>query len=225
MRKGILTGIVTVLFLAGAVGAAMANTINVDFGYKASAIYSGTGAAPDSGTTWNGLDYTGGSNLLDSTGTVTAVGVRTSASEAYSDGGNTLVGDRIYVSGNWTAFDVIITGLNTLATYNLYAYGSNNRFASTYSVDGVSGYSLGDMNDAPFTLNNNYALLSQLGPALNGEIDIRVDRYNGAEAAVIGGFQLVEQSQPVPEPGTMALLGAGMLVLTILGKRRMNKEG
>ncbi|MEI6825817.1 MAG: PEP-CTERM sorting domain-containing protein [Desulfuromonadales bacterium] len=29
---------------------------------------------------------------------------------------------------------------------------------------------------------------------------------------------------PVPEPGTMMLLGAGMLGLAIFGKRRMNKE-
>lgn len=31
-------------------------------------------------------------------------------------------------------------------------------------------------------------------------------------------------SAPVPEPGTMALLGFGMLGLAIYGKRRMNKE-
>ncbi|ABL00184.1 PEP-CTERM sorting domain-containing protein [Pelobacter propionicus] len=33
----------------------------------------------------------------------------------------------------------------------------------------------------------------------------------------------VEQT-PVPEPGTMVLLGAGMLGLAIFGKRRMNRE-
>jgi hypothetical protein len=29
---------------------------------------------------------------------------------------------------------------------------------------------------------------------------------------------------PVPEPGTMMLLGIGMVGLAIFGKRRMNKE-
>jgi hypothetical protein len=29
---------------------------------------------------------------------------------------------------------------------------------------------------------------------------------------------------PVPEPGTMMLLGIGMLGLAVYGKRRMNKE-
>jgi hypothetical protein len=223
MRKSLLTGLVTVLFVAGAAGAALANTINVDFGYKNTDVYNGIGAAPDSGTTWNGLDYTGGSSLFNSNGVITTVGVSTNASQAYSDGGNALVGDRVFVAGSWTAFDVIITGLNALSTYNLYVYGSNDRFSSLYSVGSVSGYALGDMNNAPFTENNNYALLSSV-TALDGTIDLQVARYNGSEAAVIGGFQLVEQSQPVPEPGTMALLGAGLMALAVFGKRRMHKE-
>lgn len=37
------------------------------------------------------------------------------------------------------------------------------------------------------------------------------------------GF-FVESIAPVPEPGTMVLLGAGLLGLAIFGKRRMNKE-
>ncbi len=35
---------------------------------------------------------------------------------------------------------------------------------------------------------------------------------------------MVESVAPVPEPGTMVLLGAGMLGLAIFGKRRMNRE-
>lgn len=35
---------------------------------------------------------------------------------------------------------------------------------------------------------------------------------------------MVESVEPVPEPGTMVLLGAGMLGLAIFGKRRMNRE-
>jgi hypothetical protein len=53
MRKGLLTGIVSVLFFAGTAGAAMTTTANVDLGLKNdlnSLIYGGIGAAPDSGT-------------------------------------------------------------------------------------------------------------------------------------------------------------------------------
>jgi hypothetical protein len=35
---------------------------------------------------------------------------------------------------------------------------------------------------------------------------------------------MVESVNPVPEPGTMVLLGIGMLGMAIYGKRRMNKE-
>ncbi len=35
---------------------------------------------------------------------------------------------------------------------------------------------------------------------------------------------VIEDMNPVPEPGTIVLLGAGMLCLAIYGKRRMNKD-
>jgi hypothetical protein len=52
MTKGLLTGIVSILYFAGTAGAAMTTTANVDSGLKndsISLIYSGIGAAPDSG--------------------------------------------------------------------------------------------------------------------------------------------------------------------------------
>lgn len=52
MRKGLLIGMVTVLSVAGAAGATMATTVNVNFGLRNdlnSLFYNGFGAAPDSG--------------------------------------------------------------------------------------------------------------------------------------------------------------------------------
>jgi len=42
----------------------------------------------------------------------------------------------------------------------------------------------------------------------------------------VGKFSHVVEidSNPVPEPGTIILLGAGLLGLAIFGKRRMNKD-
>jgi hypothetical protein len=100
---------------------------------------------------------------------------------------------------------------------------SNTNYASTYTVGSSTDYALGYTNSTPFVYHNNYALLTSLS-SINGIIDIDVDRYTGSIAAVIGGFQLVENVAPVPEPGTMMLLGIGMLGMAVYGKRRMNKE-
>lgn len=225
MKKKLLTGLITGLFLAVAAGSAMAlpTAVNVDFGSASQTLYNGAGAAFVTGNIWNGLSFTGGSNLLDSNGMVTGVSVSTTASQAYSDGGNALLGDRVFVAGSWTAFDVYISGLNNSSTYDLYLYGSNTNYASTYTVGSSTDYALGYNNSTPFVYHNNYALLTSIS-SINGIIDIDVDRYAGSRAAVIGGFQLVENVAPVPEPGTMMLLGIGMLGMAVYGKRRMNRE-
>jgi len=217
MKKKLLVGLATGLLMLG-VGrmATAALTVNVAFGTSS---YSGIGAAPDAGTVWNGLSYNGGSNLLNSNGTATGISVGTTASEAFSDGGTSLMDNRIFVTGSWGPFDVTISGLNNSSTYNLYVYGSNPIYASTYTVGSTSDYSLGVENNAPYLYHTNYALLTGLDPT-NGEIDIRVDRYLGSEAAVISGFQLV-QTTPTSIPDAAWLLGSGLMGLFGLRKREV----
>lgn len=224
MKKKLLSGLVTGLLIFGM--AAMANatpvTLNVDFG-SLSWPYIGLGAAPDlaTSTTWNCLDFHGGSNLLYSDGTQAhGISVFTTASQGWTDGGNALVGDRIFVAGSWTQFTVTISGLNDGTNFDLYAYGSNPLYASTYTVGAISDYAIGNNNGYPFVHHDNYALLSQTSP-INGEIMINVDRYQGSRAAVIGGFQL-QSSNPVPIPATVLLFGTG--VLGLAGTRLRRKK-
>jgi len=47
---------------------------------------------------------------------------------------------------------------------------------------------------------------------------------NGSDGDFNDAVFYVKDLDPVPEPGTMVLLGAGLLGLAIYGKRRMNKE-
>ncbi|OGR01082.1 MAG: hypothetical protein A2511_00460 [Deltaproteobacteria bacterium RIFOXYD12_FULL_50_9] len=221
MKKQLLAGLTMGLILAGSVGIASATPIalNVDFGSTDQLrIYDGIGAAPSSGTTWNGIMFSSGTNLLKYSdgSSATGISIASTASQAYSDGGNALLGDRVFVTGSWGPFDVTISGLNSGSTYDLYVYGSNTIYASTYTVGAISDYALGGQN-LPFVYHNNYGLLEGLN-ATNGQIHIDVARYSGSAAAVIGGFQLIEY--PVPEPATMLLLGMGIAGLAGFRLRR-----
>jgi hypothetical protein len=71
--------------------------------------------------------------------------------------------------------------------------------------------------------------------SLLGTLDLWADGRIGVfVSSTFGDFYLDKSTltvsgndgvAPVPEPGTMVLLGFGLLSLAIYGKRRMNKEG
>lgn len=65
----------------------------------------------------------------------------------------------------------------------------------------------------------------------DGRIGVKVTEESGL-SNILGDFYLASStltvygdngSAPVPEPGTMVLLGAGLMGLAVFGKRRMNK--
>jgi hypothetical protein len=221
--------------------------LNVEFG-PPGIHYSGTAAAPDTGTLWNyavipgfpGSATLNGSGLLYSDGTAaTGISITSSAAlSSYSDGQGKDSGfleSRIFTiagpnggpgAGYTNPFDLIISGLDPTKTYDLYAYGSNPfppnyplNYSTMYSVGAASDYALGVENAPPFTHNNSYGLLTGL-TAGSGTLTLHLDHYNGSTAAVISGLQLVSGLSVVPEPAGLTLLGIGAVAAWGYVRRR-----
>ena len=125
-------------------GSAEADVVNLDFGTGASATFVGIAAAPDAaGATafWNGTTAAApaATNLLDSTGAVTAVDIDIDSRGAFagvidqevSAGQADLFGDYLTSRANSNADDLrtgTISGLIPGNSYDLYFYGQGDNF-------------------------------------------------------------------------------------------------
>ena len=117
---------------------------------------------------------------------------------------------------------------NSLPTGWAYDYGSNNagggfgKFAFEASGNGYNranplSFDVYNINGLDVSIANFSSVLSSEGSLFAAHIA----DYNGGQSAK---FATDGSTAPVPEPGTMMLLGFGMLGLAIYGKRRANKE-
>lgn len=105
--------------------------------------------------------------------------------------------------------------------------GNPYSFSSDYSYDSASpvqpkGVNPGESLTIVFSLANSYQYSDILDALDDGSmrVGLHVQGFaNGGSESFIN-----DDPNPVPEPGSLVLLGAGMLGLAIFGKRRMNRE-
>lgn len=135
-----------------------------------------------------------------------------------------------FMGGN----DTITSYLLTVSLYDdnrgtSYNFCSNNLLIGD-GPESARILTTGGVYSYDFTLASNDYTGSILG-----RFDLWADGRMGVYvSSTLGDFYLDSStltvigdngtSAPVPEPGTMALLGFGMLSLAIYGKRRLNKE-
>lgn len=192
-----------------------AATINIDFESNGSAHYSGTGAAPDLGTFWNSVGLGGAVNLLTSTGAATSVNVSTR--DFYGDftypGANPLTFDRLYGVDDGIGY-IDIGSLTPNGAYDIYLYASF--WDAIYSAPGsTTEIATGDSLGTSWMEGDQYvALLGALADGA-GNLTVTVSATGSPNGmwVNVAGLQLVgAAAEPVPEPGTLALVGGGLLL-------------
>lgn len=198
MKKSILVG----LMLLGSVAMASASTIS----------YTDTGVG--SGTV-------GGDNFQNAAFTITATGDTTNRQSFV--GGFFI--DNISASIN-------ISGLGDFLIL------TGTRFFVNNSV-GVAGFSRAgssgaDLYNGPYgsSLFSTWDMLSSIGPVSGnsqlmqwgiGDMNTNSGTLIFLDGLTFSTFTADVGGAPVPEPGTIALLGLGMAGLAVYGKRRQNK--
>jgi len=114
-------------------------------------------------------------------------------------------------------FELVVTNRNENPwNFGLFAGAPSldyNSLPTSVAVDATTVLTL----DLTGMSVSDRANVNELGLYLNANLPII---GTGGEEDYTAEFS----AAPVPEPGTMVLLGAGLLGLAIFGKRRMNKE-
>ncbi|MGC9261650.1 MAG: PEP-CTERM sorting domain-containing protein [Phycisphaerae bacterium] len=220
-----------------------ADVINVQYPAKINntnatySVYTGTGAAPDTGTVWNQSNpgTKTATSLVDSQGNPTSVtlentilanGMRGEPGPAVT---NALLDNYLFMDGT-TPFTFTIAGLTPGFSYDLYLYSSDGGLANgqggSFTVNDVSFGQTGSKTQKS-TATSTTIPTSDLGITYvegtttadtNGDINVSdapntVSPTNGAD---FNGFQLV-----TPEPATLGLFALGGLGLLLI-KRRKN---
>lgn len=201
------------------------SAINVDFNGGGGTTYSGTAAAPDTGTVWNGINAGNGTSgvLTDSLGNPTVATVtQSNISGGFSSGGDfsntgaaALMEDQTFVAGYATA-TITINNLGA-GPYDLYIYEDrgNTNEETTFTVNGVPKTSTpDDPNTTGFHAPEDYVLFTGLTP-VGGKISFDFTGVTTQYGAT-NGFQLT----PAPEPTSALILEVGAFGVLATGRAR-----
>lgn len=211
-------------FLLASLTTGFAAVVNIDINNGSSPTFSGVGAAPDLGTTWNSVNNPatgqGGTfssgPLVDSNNNLTTITFSAGVAEGSSSwsGGGDLFNDGIRAfNGNSASFTV--GGLNSALTYNIYLYSSNGSGTGEGARFTISGYGTqnvtGNAGGPGYVLNDNYIVFSGITgvTSLSGTYTNNTDPHGP-----FNGLQI----EAIPEPSAALLGGLGLLAL--LRRRR-----
>lgn len=208
MKKLILAGLTTGVMMLGMVGMASATTIN----------FEDLGVAPGTqmNVPWNASITSGGFN--------------------FAPGPSSVIPDLHVGNNNWITIGSGTTQLvshgdllamnNGGSTFSLQSFDFGSYFGEVpFSVVGtLQG---GGTTSAFFNPDGNTQTLETffLGSEFVNLVEVNWQQTGGNQGLFnIDNIVVNEASAPVPEPGTMMLLGFGMASLAIYGKRRKNNK-
>ena len=190
------------------------------------------GPAGGSGKTWNQFDTTSASGLLDDNGNPTAIGFTLSDSlnfGSFGDPGLSLLAGS-YWAGGGTPFNLTITGLDPVKTYDLYlpsysAYGDglwNMSFSTANATPTTSPQSVnGTANGSTWVQGANFAHFTSVVPDGTGTITVSItgsgayEFFNGLQIAQTGSLPPQADIQTFGLPGNPAVITGTHILLKV----------